>query len=107
MRQIKDEAELQKRHERIGEFVDALGNGIGVRTLEGGRLVSVKVRLPTEEEPAALLIVEAAGTKGEFVMFVGAFGVGDALLAWRAREQSGKCRWRVSLPWEPPEAGDK
>ena len=38
MRQIKDEAELQKRHERIGEFVDALGNGIGVRTLEGGTL---------------------------------------------------------------------
>ncbi len=99
MRDAEAEAALDKRHRRLGEFVDGMGKGVVVASLEGGALVSVKVRFPTEEEPSTLLIVRVLAEKGPLIGFVGAYGMGDALLALRARVLGKGVKWREDVPW--------
>lgn len=100
MRNVDAEASDEKRYVRIGEFVDRLGGRAGVESLEGGVLKSVRVRFPTEEDPSALLIVRASAEEGERIAFIGAYGCGDAILAWRAKDKAGRMKWREDVPWE-------
>lgn len=100
MRDAEVEAADAKRARRIGEFVDALAHGVGVMGLEAGALLSVKVRFPTEEDPSTLLIVRARSGEGLVIGFVGAYSLGDAILAWRARIGAGTMKWREDVPWE-------
>lgn len=100
MRNVEAEEREAKRHRRIGEFIDSLGEGQGLGSLEGGILRGWKVRLPTEEDPGALLIVQAENEVGAFVAFVGGYRVGDVILAWRKRGQSGRMKWREDRPWD-------
>lgn len=99
MRDANKEAALERRHRRVGEFLESLGQIGGLGGLQEGALVDFRVRLPTEEEPAALLIVRAAGAEGRVIAFVGAYGVIDVLLAWRARSEVGRMKWREDVPW--------
>ena len=105
MRNAESEAVLGKRHARIGEFLDALGQGVGVRDLQEGRLISVRIRLPTEEEPSTLLVIRATAQRGGCVAFVGGFSVGDVVLAWRARMAGSGMKWREDKPWKPKGEG--
>lgn len=100
VRDVEAEARRAKRHARIGEFVCALSQGAGTRGLAEGVLVSVKARFPTEEEPSTLLVVRARSEEGAVIAFVGAYSLGDALLAWRARVSAGSMKWREDVPWE-------
>lgn len=100
MRDVDQEQVQEKRARRIGEFIDQLGSGVGVRDLPGGVLTAYKVRFPTEEEPNALVIVRARTREGLWIAFVGAYGLGDAVLAWRARQAGKGMRWREDVPYD-------
>lgn len=100
MRDVNKEAKQGVRDRRIGEFVNSWGEESCVRGLEGGTLVDVRVRLPTEEDPSTLLVIRASGKQGKVVAFVGAFSVGDAVLAWRARCVAHTMKWRPDVPWK-------
>lgn len=84
----------------MGEFLESLGAGRGVGGLEGGRVLSIKVRLPTEVEPSVLLVVRATSAAGPRIMFVGAYDLGDAILAWRARSVAEGIKWRIDVSYE-------
>lgn len=99
MRDAKKEAALQLRHERIGEFLEAVQEGRGAEGCEGGRVTGIRIRLPTEEDPSALVVVKVATETGSMIGFVGAYRVADAILAWRARCLAGTMKWREDVPW--------
>lgn len=100
MRDSEKEAVEEKRNRRIGEFLSSLDQGGGVGTLEEGVLTGLTVRLPTELEPSALLVVKAMGAGGAVVAFVGAYRLSEAILAWRARSGADKMKWREDVPWK-------
>lgn len=97
--QEKEEAEA-KRDRRVGEFLSSLAESGGTGSLEAGVLVSWRVRMPTEEDPGALLVVRADVETGPLVAFVGGYRVADVILAWRKRSLAGRMRWREDKPWE-------
>jgi hypothetical protein len=99
MRDAEREADEARRSRRIGEFIESLEGSKGSASIEGDRLVGFQMRMPTEEEPSALLIVRVASEKGRRIAFVGAFSAADAMLAWRARVKAGKMKWREDVPW--------
>lgn len=99
MRDIEAEAAEEKRAVSVGTFILQLTQGGGLGGLAGGVLKGFSVRMPTEEDPAVLLIVKAGSDKGPRVAFVGAYRLGDALLAWRARDRKGRMKWREDKPW--------
>lgn len=100
MRDAAQEAKEERKCKRVGAFIRALREGAGVRSLPEGVLTSVKVRFPTEEEPSTLLVVRASSGEGPRIAFIGAYDVGDALLAWMKRDEGQRMRWRKDLPWE-------
>lgn len=99
MRDQELELAQAKVNERVGEWIWALGQGHGARSLPGGVVSGFRLTLPTEADPMVLLIVKASGEKGQFIAFVGAPTATAALLAWRARERAGGMKWRVDKPW--------
>lgn len=100
MRDIEKEAAADKRAARIGEFVEAWSAGDVLGGLAGGVLKDVRIRMPTEEDPGALVVVKASSDEGSRIAFVGAYNVGDALLAWRAKARAGSLKWREDVPWK-------
>lgn len=105
MRDVEREAAAERRSRRIGEFIESLSGDQDLRGLTKGRLVGFQVRMPAEEEPSALLIVRALAEEGRRIAFVGAFSVGDAILAWRAREGGKGMKWREDIPWAERQGG--
>lgn len=99
MRKIKSEADAERRAARVGAFLEALGDGLGVTGLEGGGLTSIQIRLPTEADPSVLLVLKATSGEGKRIAFVGALRISGAILAWRAKDAEGSLRWREDLPW--------
>lgn len=99
MRDADREKAEARESVRIGEFVKAIDEGAWVSGLEEGVLTGFSVRLPTEIEPSTLLVLKADAEGVGFVAFVGAYSLGDALLAWRARAAAGKMKWRENVPW--------
>lgn len=99
VRDVDKEAAEARRARRIGEFIDGLGSGAGVRGLANGVLVGVKIRFPTEEDPSTLLSIRALDGDEALIGFVGAYCLGDAVLAWWARIHRGSMKWREDLPW--------
>lgn len=99
MRDREAEEVEGRRHRRVGEFLEALIEGQGVGGLEGLVVTGFRVRLPTEEEPSCLLVVRAAAAGGDQIAFVGAYGICDAILAWRARSAACHMKWRDDVPW--------
>ena len=99
MRDADREEALSKRHRRIGEFVDALPDWEAWERPRTTGLVSLKVRFPTEEDPSALLVVRSTTEEGGLICFVGAYSLGDALLALRAKLLKGSAKWREDVPW--------
>ena len=99
MRNAETEAATDRRNRRIGEFIEGLGQGVGLGGLEDGRVVSIRIRFPTEAEPTTLLVVRASAEVGPRIAFIGAFSAGDALLAWRARAGAAGMKWREDIPW--------
>ncbi len=93
-----------RRDRRVGEFLSSLAQGAGTGGLEGGVLVSWRVRMPTEEDPGALLVVRADVASGPFVAFVGGYRAADVVLAWRKRSLAGRMKWREDEPWQGPGA---
>lgn len=100
MRDIEREAAAEKRTAAVGRFMDQLAQGEGLGGLANGVLVGFCVKMPTEEDPATLLIVKALAPEGKRVAFVGAFRVVDVFLAWRKRSRSGRMKWREDKPWD-------
>lgn len=105
MRDVDAEAAQEKREGRIGRFIQQLSEGGGLGGLEEGELRGLTIRFPTEEDPTALVVIRAAGAAGRRVAFIGAYRLGDALLAWRKRSQVGRMKWREDVPWEQRERG--
>ena len=99
MRDIEREEAEAKLHRRAGEFLAALGTGRGLGGLAEGQLRGFSVRLPTEEEPGALLVVRAEAEGDLWVAFIGAYRVVDAVIAWRKRDKDNKMKWREDQPW--------
>lgn len=105
MRDVEQEAAVEKRDRRVGEFLAALGEGVGVGELPGGRIDGFRVRLPTEEDPGTLIIVRASSGSTKVVAFVGAYDLSSATLAWRARSRVGRMKWREDRPWKDRDKG--
>lgn len=99
VRDAEREAKDQRRHERVGEFLDAVAAGRGAEGLTEGRVTAIRMRLPSEEDPSTLLIVKVSSEEGDSIAFVGAFSLCDAILAWRARSEKGTMQWRDDVPW--------
>lgn len=99
MRNIEEEAQEERRAVSLGTFIGRLGTGGGVEGLAEGVLTGFTVRMPTEEEPSALLVVKARTEAGKWVAFVGAYSLVDCMMAWRARERGAGLRWREDKPW--------
>lgn len=99
MRAIDREAQWLKSMQRLGEFIDSLDQQAGRGVPEGTELTAFNVRFPTEARPEALLVLKSSGEKGSYVAFVGGLTVTQALLAWRAKYEANKVRWREDVPW--------
>lgn len=100
MRNAADEHKEGSRARRVGEFLEALEGVLPTAGLEGGRVTSLRIRLPTEAEPSTLLVVKASTEGGDFITFIGGYQVTDVILAWRARCTGGVMKWREDVPWE-------
>lgn len=100
-----DEERENRRCRRAGELLASIDDGVEVIGLDRGVLTGFRVRLPTEEEPSVLLLVRASDERGKHIAFVGAYGVVDALLAWRARRTGDGLKWREDVPWKERKAG--
>ena len=100
MRKQDDEAWLNKRNRRAGEWLAAIEVGRGVTGLTEGTLRDVRFKLPREEDPMVLMIVRADDATGKRVAFVGAGSMVGALLAWRKLDVREGLRWREDKPWE-------
>lgn len=99
MRAVDREAVWLKAMQRIGEFVESLGQLPVKGVPEDTELKGFNVRLPTEERPDALIVLKASGEGGAFVAFMGGLTLAQAILGWRAEHVAGKIRWRVDVPW--------
>lgn len=100
MRKIDAEARVNTANRRVGEFLQGLTEGRGAEGVEDGKVTRLTIRLPTEDQPEALLVVKAEGSGGAFVAFVGGLGVCQALLVWGAKDRAGGLRWREDVPWD-------
>ena len=100
-------ASLERRYRKVGEFIEGLAGVLAAKGVQGGALTGITVRMPTEEEPSALLVIRATGAKGKRVAFVGAYTLGDAFLAWRAQALAGSIKWREDIPWSQRSGGGK
>lgn len=100
MRDVKRETLEERRRERIGHVVESLAHGHGLGKLTDGHLTGFTVRMPTEEEPGALLVVRATDNDGKHIAFVGGYRVDDLFLAWEKRSQAGRMKWREDKPWQ-------
>lgn len=81
-------------------MIAAIGGGLGLGGLADGVLTGLSVRMPTEMEPGLLLVVRATTPNGKRIAFIGAYNLGDALLAWGKRSRAGRMKWREDLPWQ-------
>lgn len=99
MRDAEREQGAERRARKIGDWIGAIEGGLPTAGLEGGKLTGLQVRFPTEEEPSTLLIIKASSEAGKHIAFVGAYNLGDALLAWLARAKGDRVRWREDVPW--------
>lgn len=100
MRRVDAEKQLDARNRRIGEFLAAIGQGLGAKGILEGVVTRVTVRFPTESQPEALLVVKVTGSQGDFVGFVGGLDVVQAILVWRAKETAEGLKWREDVPWQ-------
>lgn len=100
MRQVDAEARLDARNRRVGEFLQVLTEGHGAKGVPEGVIVRVTIRLPTPEEPEALLVVKAQGEGADQVAFVGGLDVCQAFLVWAAKDRGTGLKWREDVPWE-------
>lgn len=101
MRNKDREAEQEKQNGRVGEFIESLRWGQGCRGLEGGIVTGLNIRMPTDANPEALVVVKVEAAGEAYVGFVGALTLHQALLTWRAKDGSGGLKWRVDEPWQP------
>lgn len=99
VRDKEAEDRLARADRRAGEWLRALAEGRGVEGLQGGQLVSARIRMPRGDDPSALLVVKATDVEGDWVAFVGGTGPLSLMLKWRADAGSGGLRWRVDVPW--------
>ncbi len=104
-RDTSAEARLATRNRRIGEWLEAVENGRGGQGIEDGVVTRVTIRLPTREDPEALLVVKVTAPDGDHIGFVGGLGVNEALLTWRARDASRGLKWRADVPWKERQGG--
>lgn len=99
MRNAKREAQESRRQERIGEFLEALEEGVGAKGLEGGAVTEVRMLLNKRDAGDTLFVVKASGAAGQFIAFVGARNVGEAVLTWRQKDTGNGLKWREDVPW--------
>lgn len=99
VRDAKAEAGVDRRNSRIGAWLEAIMEGRGAEGLPEGTVTGISIRMPTEADPATLLIVRATGGTGKHIAFVGAYSVNDALLAWAAKCRKAGMKWREDVPW--------
>lgn len=99
MRNADAEARENTRNRRVGEFIQAVTDGQGAAGLETGRVSRITMRLPSRDDPEALVVVKASGEGGDFVAFIGGLDLVQALLTWAAKDQGKGLRWRVDIPW--------
>lgn len=99
MRAQEDEARLDKRNRRAGEWLAALEVGRGLAGLTDGALWDIRFKLPQEEDPMVLMVVRATDAAGKRVAFMGAGTVVGALLAWRKLDGGAGLKWREDKPW--------
>ena len=100
MRNASNEERAARRNRRIGELVEALGPESRPGWMGATEVTSIKIRFPTEAAPTTLLVIQANVEGNRKIGFVGAFSLGDALLALGARMREGSMRWREDVPWE-------
>jgi hypothetical protein len=99
VRNIKAEEVLARKHRRVGEFLERLSYGGGAKGVPGGTVTRITIRLPTDDQPEVFVVVKVAGDEGDFVGFVGALDVVQALLTWMAKDASKGLKWRPDVPW--------
>lgn len=99
MRKPGAEERLNKINRRVGELFDRVAQGGPVKGLEEGRLTRLQMRLPTETQPEALLIVKATSAQGDHIAFIGGLDIVQALLTWRAKVMGPGLPWREDIPW--------
>lgn len=101
MRSMELERAWEKRVQRLGQWIEAVGQGLGAKELEGAVLTGINIRLPTPDRPETLLVIKAQKGDKRYVAFCGALELSDALLAWRAKEGARGIKWREDRPWAP------
>lgn len=99
MRSEELEQRWMKRVQRIGEFIESLGDGRGAKGVEGGVVDRITIRYPSREDPEAFVVVKVRAPGGKVVGFVGGLDVGAALLTWRAKDGAQGLKWREDRPW--------
>lgn len=99
MRDVEEEAGQDRRQARIGEFVEAIERGRGLKGLPGGVVNEVRMLTNKREAGDALLVVKASAGGERWVAFVGARNVGEAMLTWRQKDRGKGLRWRKDKPW--------
>jgi hypothetical protein len=100
MRQTDAEQRLDARNRRVGEFLQVVTEGRGAKGVPEGVVTAVNIRLPTRDEPEALLIVKAEGPTGKWIAFVGGLDVVQAVLMWATKDRRTGLKWREDVPWD-------
>lgn len=100
MRNASAEERIGKRNRRVGELFDRIDQGWLCKGLENGAITEIRIRAATEEQPEVLLILKATSEQGKHVAFTGGLTTVQALLTWRAKEQTTGLKWREDTPWQ-------
>lgn len=99
MRKQAIEAAWQKRLVRVGEFLEAIEEGRGTEGLEDARVLEVRILTNQRDAGDTLLVIKAREGDQQYVAFVGARNVGEAILTWRQRAGKKGLKWRPDKPW--------
>lgn len=99
MRRTEAEERVNRANRRVGEFLQALTSGRGASGVPEGAVTRVTIRMPTLEQPEALLVVKASGESGDVVAFVGGLDLCQAILVWAAKDAGPGLKWREDIPW--------
>lgn len=99
MRNVEREARYEKDMRRLGEFIESLDYDGGLGSLEGATLLGVVVRMATRGRPDVLIVIKASVEGTQYVAFVGALSLAQAVLTWRSKSLAGTIKWREDQPW--------
>lgn len=106
MRNAELERKWTARMVSVAGALEMLDEGGGCKSLQGGRVYSIGLKLPTEARPDVLIVVKACVGDEKYVGFVGGIDVVTAFLMWQKKERGAGLSYREDRPYVRSGSGE-